>query len=47
MDLLQQRHSWTGHQGVVWTLAFHPEGKALVSGGQDGWVKFWESRSGK
>jgi WD40 repeat protein len=32
--------------GTVWSLAFAPDGAALVSGGSDRSVRFWDLRSG-
>jgi small GTP-binding protein len=36
-----------GHQGVVMTVAFDPQGEVLASGSADNTVKLWEVRSGK
>jgi small GTP-binding protein len=36
-----------GHQGVVMSVAFDPEGETLASGSQDNTVKLWDARSGK
>ena len=30
------------HEGSVWSLNLHPDGKGLASGGADKIVKFWE-----
>ena len=30
------------HEGSVWSLHVHPDGKGLVSGGADKFIKFWE-----
>ena len=35
-----------GHQGMVTSLAFSPDGKILVSSGYDRFIKFWEIRNG-
>ena len=32
----------TGHQGAVHAVAFHPNGKRIVSGGRDGRVRLWD-----
>src|SRR5436305_1870787 len=36
-----------GHENVVYSVAFDPEGKLLASGGNDWTVKLWEVASGK
>ncbi len=38
-----------GHRNRVLSVAFHPQGKILASGGErdDDTVKLWEVRSGK
>src|SRR5436305_863680 len=36
-----------GHENVVYSVAFDPEGKLLASGGNDRVVKLWEVDSGK
>lgn len=33
------------HQGTIMSLAFHPQGDTLASGGEDGTVKLWELQS--
>jgi hypothetical protein len=32
-----------GHKGRIYSVAFSPDGKTLVSGGRDGVVKIWEA----
>src|SRR5690349_20008856 len=39
-------HTLTGHQGVVWSVAFDPQVGMLASASGDT-VKLWEVRSGK
>jgi len=36
---------WTGHRGMICSVAFMAEGKVLVSGGDDGVVKCWDASS--
>lgn len=35
-------HTWQAHEGSVWAIAFSPDGKKLVSGGQDGFARVWD-----
>lgn len=43
----QRRAELAGHEGYVFSLAFHPGGKGLVSGDQMGIVKHWDLPSCK
>ena len=36
-----------GHQGMVTSLAFSPEGNMLASSGYDRFIKFWDMESGR
>ena len=36
----------TGHAGPVESIAYSPDGSRLVSGGEDGTVRFWDTASG-
>jgi HEAT repeat protein/DNA-binding beta-propeller fold protein YncE len=44
-----QAASWTipGHLGPVWSVAFAPDGKSIVTCGEDGLVKIRETATGK
>ena len=33
--------SMKGHEGAIWTLAVHPDGKSVVTGSEDKSAKFW------
>jgi len=37
----------TGHTGMLTGLAFHPDGRRLVSSSLDGTVRVWEARTGR
>ncbi|MEU6097843.1 hypothetical protein [Streptomyces sp. NPDC047079] len=41
------RHRLTGHPGSVVTLAFKPDGRTLATGGNDGAVRLWDTRTGR
>ncbi|MEN8244368.1 MAG: caspase family protein [Thermodesulfobacteriota bacterium] len=36
-----------GHSGKVRSVAFHPDGKVLISGGQDRKIRHWQAKDGK
>jgi WD40 repeat protein len=40
-------HTFTGHEGGVKTIAYSPDGKFLLSGGEDQTLKLWDVASGK
>jgi hypothetical protein len=37
----------TGHSGIVWSVAYSPDGKHVVSGSDDETVRVWDSQTGK
>ena len=39
--------TFTGHKGAVTSVAYSPDGKFLLSGGEDQTLKLWEVASGK
>jgi WD40 repeat protein len=44
--LMQAEPAYNG-PGVVWSVAFSPDGKTLASGDVFGWVLLWDVKSGK
>jgi WD40 repeat protein/tRNA A-37 threonylcarbamoyl transferase component Bud32 len=42
-----ERLSLSGHRGQVYRAIFSPDGRLLVSGGQDGMIKFWDAATGQ
>src|SRR5262249_26787542 len=43
----REKASPSGHSGRVWSVAFLPGGKRLVSASPDGTVRLWEVAAGK
>jgi WD40 repeat protein len=39
--------SLTGHKNKIYAVVFSPDGKTIVSGGQDGLVKIWDLATGR
>ena len=43
----EQECTLTGHSGSVYSVAYSPDGKHIVSGSCDKSVKIWDAHSGK
>ena len=43
----EQECTLTGHSGPVYSVAYSPDGKHIVSGSCDKSVKIWDAHSGK
>jgi WD40 repeat protein len=37
----------TGHTGLVWSVAWHPDGYRLISGSEDETIKLWDVKTGE
>src|SRR5581483_4053961 len=46
-SLLAQPGEFKGHGGLVFSVAFSPDGKVLATGSFDGTVKLWDFAAGK
>ena len=45
--ILHPQCTLTGHSGNVYSAAYSPDGKHIVSGSADRTVKVWDSQTGK
>jgi WD40 repeat protein len=43
----KERATLKGHTDVVFSVAFSPDGEALVSASEDGKLKLWDTKTGK
>lgn len=46
LDATRPRLELAGHQGMVWRVAYTPDGSRLVTASSDGTVRFWDARTG-
>jgi hypothetical protein len=46
-EIAREAQRFEGHFGPVFGVAFAPDGRKFVTGGQDGSVRLWDVRSGK
>ena len=43
----EQECTLTGHSDPVYSVAYSPDGKHIVTGSEDSTVKVWDSQTGK
>ena len=43
----EQKCKLTGHSNTVFSVAYSPDGKHIVSGSKDTTVKVWDAQTGK
>ena len=43
----QELLKFSGHRGILWSVAFAPDGKRAATASADGTVKVWDISSGK
>jgi WD40 repeat protein len=43
----KELHTFTGHSGAVWSVAFAPDGRTALSGSLDKTRKLWNVATGK
>ncbi len=46
MTTVAQQALLSGHQGLIRSIAFSPDGTTLATGGEDGALRFWDANSG-
>lgn len=42
-----QAQAWVGHYGIVVSVAFSPDGKRIATASYDGWLRVWDSKTGR